>query len=109
MGAYLQALYLRVALHAEWPSKLTAGFVAMPATSTVAEIVAGKSTDNFRPGDELWLALNAALEYRIPPADRGRFREVSGAGRLSVLTGFCDDLFGRLPVEKGRRLAQIDR
>ena len=60
MVEYLQVLYLRVDRYAVWHSNLTAGFVATPATSTVADIVAGKSTKNFRPADELWLALQCS-------------------------------------------------
>jgi hypothetical protein len=60
MRAYLQVLYLRVCSFAEWHSNLTAGFVGTPATSTVADIVAAKSTKPFRPADELWLAIQCS-------------------------------------------------
>jgi hypothetical protein len=34
--------------------------VVTPATSTIADIVADKSTGNFRPADELWLAVRCS-------------------------------------------------
>lgn len=72
MVEYLQVLYLRVDQHAVWHSNLTAGFVATPATSTVADIVAGKSTKNFRPANELWLAIQCSTrisETLLPIGD----------------------------------------
>jgi hypothetical protein len=60
MVEYLQVLYLRVDRYAVWYSNLTAGFVATPATSAVADIVADKSARNFRPADELWLAIQCS-------------------------------------------------
>jgi hypothetical protein len=60
MVEYLQVLYLRVDRYAVWHSNLAAGFVATPATSTIADIVAEKSAKNFRPSDELWLAIQCS-------------------------------------------------
>jgi hypothetical protein len=57
MGDFLQTVYLRIDPHAVWHSSLAAGFVATPATSTVADIVASKSGMQFHPADELWLAI----------------------------------------------------
>lgn len=60
MVEYLQVLYLRVDRYAVWHSNLTGGFVATPATCTVADIVAEKDAKNFRPADELWLAIQCS-------------------------------------------------
>jgi hypothetical protein len=57
---YLQTLYLRIDRNAVWHSSLAAGFVATPATSTVADIAAAKSGKHFRPAGELWLAIQCS-------------------------------------------------
>jgi hypothetical protein len=60
MAAYLQMLCIRVDRFADWTSNITAGFVATPATSTIAEIVADKSAKQFQPVDEVWLAIQCS-------------------------------------------------
>jgi hypothetical protein len=60
MATYLQMLCIRVDRFAGWSSNLTAGFVATPATSTIADIVSDKSAKQFRPVDELWLAIQCS-------------------------------------------------
>ena len=59
MRNHLQALYLRVCPYAIWYSSLAAGFVAMPNFS-VEGIVAEKSRKEYRPSDELWLAIQSS-------------------------------------------------
>jgi hypothetical protein len=89
MAEYLQALYLRVDQYAVWHSNLIAGFVATPATSTVADIVADKSARSFRAADELWLAIQCSTRISetflpiatndfdmVPALDRFRFSRV---------------------------------
>ena len=89
MVEYLQVLCLRVDRHAVWHSNLTAGFVATPATCTVADIVAEKSAKNFRPADELWLAIQCSTRISetllpigvddfdmVPPLNGFRFSRV---------------------------------
>jgi hypothetical protein len=56
MRKFLRTLYLRKDRFAEWHSNLVAGYVARP-DQTVADIVAEKSGKQFRPADELWLAI----------------------------------------------------
>ena len=60
MCDYLQIICLRTDRHAVWHTNLAAGFVATPATSTVADIVAAKSGKQFRLTDELWLAIQCS-------------------------------------------------
>jgi hypothetical protein len=75
--------------YAVWHSNLTAGFVATPANSTVADIVAEKSAKNFRPANELWLAIQCSTRISetllpieandfdmVPPLDGFRFSRV---------------------------------
>jgi hypothetical protein len=57
MRSFLRTLYLRKGPYAEWYSNLAAGYVARP-NQTIAAIVAEKSSKNFRPADELWLAIH---------------------------------------------------
>lgn len=56
MQTYLRTLYLRLDPYAEWYSNLAGGYIARPGP-TIAAIVAEKSTAQFRPADELWLAI----------------------------------------------------
>jgi hypothetical protein len=56
MRTHLQTLCLRRGPHAEWYSNFLAGFVARP-DHTIAQIVAEKTAKQFRPVDELWLAI----------------------------------------------------
>ena len=56
MRSFLRTLYLRKGPYAEWYSNLAAGYVARP-NQTIAAIVAEKSSKNFCPADELWLAI----------------------------------------------------
>ncbi len=60
MQAYLRTLYLRRDPHADWYTNLTAGYVARPGP-TIAEIVGEKSQKQFRPVDELWLAIQCGI------------------------------------------------
>ena len=87
MRTHLQTLFLRIDRYAVWHSNLVAGFVATPATSTVADIVADKSRRQFRPADELWLAIQCSIRVsetllpitgvedfeRVPPLNAFRF------------------------------------
>ena len=59
MRTYLRTLYLRKDRFAEWYTNLTGGYVARP-DQTIAEIVAEKSAKQFRPVDELWLAIQCS-------------------------------------------------
>jgi len=59
MQTYLRTLYLRKDRFAEWYTNLTGGFVARP-DQTIAQIVAEKSAKQFRPVDELWLAIQCS-------------------------------------------------
>lgn len=56
---YLQTVYLRNDPHAVWYTSLAGGFVALPETSTIAQIVADKSRKRYRPADELWLIIQS--------------------------------------------------
>jgi hypothetical protein len=56
MQSYLRTLYLRKDPYADWYSDLAGGYVARPGPA-IAAIVAQKSTAQFRPADELWLAI----------------------------------------------------
>lgn len=56
MQNYLRTLYLRRDPYAEWYTSLAGGFVGPPGPM-IAEIVAEKSTTQFRPVDEVWLAI----------------------------------------------------
>jgi len=60
MQAYLRTLYLRRDRYAEWYSNLAGGFVGLPGL-TIAAIVAEKSATQFRPVDEVWLAIQCGL------------------------------------------------
>jgi hypothetical protein len=97
MVEYLQVLYLRVDRYAVWHSNLTASFVATPATSTVADIVADKSTRNFWLADELWLAIQCGTRISetllpigsndfnmVPALDGFRFSRVFALTYLGV-------------------------
>jgi hypothetical protein len=59
MQTYLRTLYLRKDRFAEWYTNLTGGYVAQP-DQTIAQIVAKKSAKQFRPVDELWLAIQCS-------------------------------------------------
>jgi hypothetical protein len=59
MQTYLRTLYLRKDRFAEWYTNLTGGYVARP-DQTIADIVAEKSAKQFRPVDELWLAIQCS-------------------------------------------------
>ncbi len=59
MRDHLQALHLRICPYAIWYSSLAAGFVAMPNFS-IEGIVAEKSRKEYRPSDELWLAIQSS-------------------------------------------------
>jgi hypothetical protein len=89
MVEYVQVLYLRVDQYATWYSNLIGGFVATAATSAIPGIVAAKSAKNFRPADELWLAVQCsprisemflpieANEFvMMPPLDGCRFSQI---------------------------------
>jgi hypothetical protein len=117
MVEYLQVLYLRVDRYAVWYSNLAAGFVATPTTSTVADIVALKSTKTFRQTDELWLAIQCSTRISetllpigpddfdmVPTLDGFRFSRVfvltylsvyqwKAGGRWRKLTGEPDEQF----------------
>jgi hypothetical protein len=56
MQTYLRTLYLRMDRYAEWYSNLAGGYVATPGPA-IAAIVAEKSASQFRPADQLWLAI----------------------------------------------------
>jgi hypothetical protein len=116
MRDYLQTVYLRIDQHAVWHSSLGAGFVATPATSTVADTVAAKSGKQFRPADELWLAIQCSTLISetllpiigaedfdsVPPLDGFQFSRVfvltylgvfqwkRGEDRWHKLTGHAD-------------------
>jgi len=117
MVDYLKVLYLRIDCYAVWHSSLAAGFVATPASSTVADIVAAKSARNFRLVDELWLAIQCSTRISetllpigaddfdmVPALDRFRFSRVFVLTYLGVyqwktgegwrkLTGEADQQF----------------
>jgi hypothetical protein len=57
MRTYLQVLYLRFCPYAEWRTNLDVGFVATAKTSLIPDIVSRKSAKQFRPVDELWIAI----------------------------------------------------
>jgi hypothetical protein len=59
MQTYLRTLFLRKDRFAEWYTNLTGGFIARP-DHTIAQIVADKSAKQFRPVDELWLAIQCS-------------------------------------------------
>jgi hypothetical protein len=93
MVKYLRLLCLRVDRFAVWTSSLTAGFVATPATSTVADIVAEKSAKNFRPVDELWLAIQCStrISETLLPIEANDFDMIQALdgfrfSRIFVLT-----------------------
>jgi len=112
MCEYLQTLYLRICLHAVWHANFAAGFVALPETSTLVEIVMEKSRKQFRPADELWLVIqsgNLISEMLL---------DIQGVADYSAVKGLEDFQFSRVFVlafngayqwKRGRRLAQIDR
>jgi hypothetical protein len=89
MRTYLWTLYLRIDRYAVWHSNLVAGFVATPDFS-IAGIVAEKSRKQFRPADELWLAIQCSIRIsetllpitgvedfeRVPPLDDFQFSRV---------------------------------
>jgi hypothetical protein len=127
MSTYLQTLYLRAGPFSEWHSNLAAGFVATPATSTVAEIVAGKSGRQFRQADELWLAIQCSTRISetllpigstdfdsIPPLHDFRFSRVFVMTFLGVyqwkrgegwckLTGEPDQQFSPAAILSARK------
>jgi hypothetical protein len=93
MLKYLQVLYLRVDQYPTWHCNLAAGFVATPATSTLADIVADKSAKKFRPADELWLAIqcSARISETLLPIETNDFDMVPALdgfrfSRVFVLT-----------------------
>jgi len=59
MRSHLQVLHLRICSYAIWYPSLAAGFVAMPNFS-IESIVAEKSRKEYRPSDELWLAIQSS-------------------------------------------------
>jgi hypothetical protein len=79
MSAHLQVLYLRICPYAEWKTNLDAGFVATATTSLIPDIVARKSAKQFRPVDELWIAIHssAKISGTLLPIDLSDFEPVS--------------------------------
>jgi hypothetical protein len=59
MRDHLRTVYLRRDQYAEWYSDITAGYVSRPDAS-IAAIVAEKSLKEYRPCDELWLAIQCS-------------------------------------------------
>jgi hypothetical protein len=59
MRTHLQVLHLRICPYAIWYPSLAAGFVAMPNFS-IESVVAEKSRKEYRPYDELWLAIQSS-------------------------------------------------
>jgi hypothetical protein len=94
MRAHLQVLYLRTCPYAEWKANLDAGFVATATTSLIPDIVARKSTKQFRPTDELWIAIHCTTKISgtLLPVDLSDFETLSAPlaacqfGRVFVLT-----------------------
>ncbi|MGD0076966.1 MAG: hypothetical protein ABSD31_21970, partial [Candidatus Binataceae bacterium] len=118
MVEYLQVLYLRVDRYAVWHSNLTAGFVATPATSTVADIVADKSARNFRPADELWLAIQCSTRISetllpigsddfamVPALDGFRFSQVFVLTFLGVYQWKAGEGWRKLTGEPDRQFS----
>lgn len=112
MVEYLQVLYLRVDRYAVWYSNLTGGFVATPATCTIADIVAEKDAKNFRPADELWLAIQCSTRISetllpigandfdmVPPLDDFRFSRVFVLTFLGVFQWKAGEGWRKLPGE----------
>ena len=112
MVEYLQVLSLRVDRYAVWHSNLTRGFVATPATCTVADIVAEKDAKNFRPADELWLAIQCSTRISetllpivandfdmVPPLDGFRFSRVFVLTFLALLQWKADEGWRKLTGE----------
>jgi hypothetical protein len=87
---YLQTIYLRIDRHAVWYTSLAAGFVALPETSTIAEIVAEKSRKRFRPADELWLVIQSGTLISEMLLD------INGAEDYGTVRGLEDSQFSRV-------------
>jgi hypothetical protein len=92
MCEYLQTLYLRICPHAVWHANFAAGFVALPETSTIAEIVAEKSRKQFRPADELWLVIQSGTLISEMLLD------IQGVEDYSAVKGLEDFQFSRVFV-----------
>ena len=77
-----------------WHTNLAAGFVATPATSTVADIVVAKSGKQFRPTDELWLAIQCSAlisETLLPIEGVADFDSVPPLDGFLFSRVFCPD------------------
>lgn len=98
MRKYLQTLYLRACqVGAEWYTNITAGWVARPETSALAELVKGKAGKTYRASSELWLIvqcsprisetvlpLGGVADLNMVPVQSGQFSKIY---LLSVLHG----------------------
>jgi hypothetical protein len=82
MTQYLQTLCLRIDPHATWYTNLSAGFVALPETSNITQIVAQKSSKQFRPVDELWLVIQSGILISEMLLDIGGVRDYYWLGDL---------------------------
>jgi len=60
MRKYLRTLYLRKCDFAEWYTNITAGWVARPPNSALADIVSEKAAKTYRHSDELWLIVQCS-------------------------------------------------
>jgi hypothetical protein len=110
MNTYLQVLYLRVCPFAEWHSNLTAGFVATPATSTVVDIVADKSDRQFRPTDELWLAIQCStrISETLLPIGTTDFDSVPPLGGFGFSRVFVLTFLGVYQWKSGEGWRKLD-
>ena len=108
MSAHLQALYLRICPYAEWKTNLDAGFVATATTSLIPDIVARKSAEQFRPTDELWIAIQSTREliavwkrataiYRGVEAQRDPFQGAAYHAKRIWRLRHCQAEFSRIP------------
>lgn len=104
MVEYLQVLHLRVDQYAVWHSNLTGGFVATPATCTVADIVADKNTRNFRAADELWLAIQCStrISETLLPIGANDFDIVPPLDGFRFSRSVCADLPGVFEWKAGK-------
>jgi hypothetical protein len=91
MRAYLRTLYLRTDRFAEWYSNLAGGYVARP-DSTIAAIVAEKSSKHYRSADELWLAIQCGTRISEMMLD------IMGVEDFAAVPGLDASVFSRVFV-----------
>jgi hypothetical protein len=79
-----------------WHSNLTAGFVATPATSTVADTVADKSDRKYRSANELWLAIQCSprISETLLPIDVSDLDSIRGSEEFQFARVFMLTFLG---------------